>query len=501
MEKSCNYEPLKDAIIDGIVNIWPVHQVAQFFRNKAAEWDFQVDTMNSRRRTALDLLVCKTRSERDNEVIKLLLELGADPLWKDYDEKTTLCRLMRRNEDTELMIRCLDKIEDINVTLDAVGVNALYMAVDKENVTLLLYLVRRNLIVNITSLRGRSPLHEAVTSKNLSISWILLKHGADVNIKDVDGETPIFAALEGNDSIEQIDMLLRHGADLKATDNAGRTPLHALCANEFGINIDILKLLLDYGADPNAADSMGRTPLEGCIRNDATYMDDQNSLMVAELLIEYGASVNARNSFDQTLLHVAARSGPCTFVKYLIHKGADTNAVDGQGMTFLELLKPRGPCWRKVLQILVLKHFGKSHLGLNLERLISANVEFHQFVFRARLELTIFSDRHTEDFCPSRLDLMTSDEKRATRLCENVDLRSALSRTNFAIYPIYGKRLRVKYEEGCRRARAEAAAKDFFFEISKGRLHSYAAGDIIQFIPTECLMNLEVVYQDMAKRK
>ncbi|XP_044765744.1 putative ankyrin repeat protein RF_0381 [Coccinella septempunctata] len=376
------------------------------------------------------------------------------------------------------------------------------MAVDKENVTLLLYLVRRNLIVNITSLRGRSPLHEAVTSKNLSISWILLKHGADVNIKDVDGETPIFAALNGNDSVEQIDMLLRHGADLKATDNASRTPLHALCASEVGINIDILKLLLDYGADPNAADSMGRTPLEGCIRNDAAYMDVQNSLMVAELLILYGASVNARNSFDQTLLHVAARSGPCTFVMYLVHIGADTNAVNGQGITFLELLKPRRHCWRKVLQMVVLKHFiSKSDLGLNLERSIHANVECHKFVVRARIELTILSDRLTEDFCPSRFDLMTSDEKRATRLCENVGLRSALSRTNFAIYPIYGKRLRVKYEEGCRRARAEAAAKDFFFEISKGRLHSYAAGDIIQFIPTECLMNLEVVYQDMAKRK
>ncbi|XP_044758829.1 ankyrin-1-like [Coccinella septempunctata] len=500
MERRCLYKPLKESIIYDIVHVWSVQKVADFLRNHAAEWDFQADTMNSRRRTALDILVAKIRSERDNEVIRLLLEFGANPLWRDSEGKTTLSRIMRHTNDTELIITFLEKVEDINVTLDAMGANPLYIAVDKEKVEVLQYIMSRNPLLNITIHRGVSPLHDAVLARNPNISRILLENGADVNIQDDDGETPIFTALNGNDSIEQINILLQYGADLKAQDNMGRTPLHMLCASEVGIRLDILKLLLESGADPRATDAVGRTPLESYTRNDITYRDVKHSVVVTDMLMDYGAQLNVRNVHDQTLLHVAAMSCPCTFIRYIIHKGADTNALNGQGVTFLEHLKLRGACWRKVLQMLLLKEFlGKFNFGENLQHTIQTHDQFSIYVDGARRELALLSDPHRDSDCPSRFDLLISREKRAVRLCENPGLRLAMSGMDVDQFPIFGERLKTQYDDACRRASGEAAAEEFFFEISNGRLDRYASWHIIKFLPNDSLWNVQKCYQDMMR--
>lgn len=66
--------------------------------------------------------------------------------------------------------------------------------------------------VNWTDSEGRTALHMAVDRNNLEIVEFLIKHGANLNIQDHEGSTPLhYAAL--CEHKEMCATLLSHGAD------------------------------------------------------------------------------------------------------------------------------------------------------------------------------------------------------------------------------------------------------------------------------------------------
>ena len=98
---------------------------------------------------------------------------------------------------------------------------------------------------------GRTPLHDAVTSHGigkLELVHVLLDNDADAGARDRDGWTPLhFAA--ARDSVDVVRLLLDAGADVDAENDNGDTPLieatkSSPCA------LEMIALLRDHGADP-----------------------------------------------------------------------------------------------------------------------------------------------------------------------------------------------------------------------------------------------------------
>lgn len=123
---------------------------------------------------------------------------------------------------------------------DADGVNALYLACDKEQPAVAKLLVARGADVNLTPRHRSTPLQVSIyrgfDSYTLKpqpgypdLIKLLLEKGAQVDSVDVDGNTPLIAAAE-KDDVATLHLLLQRGADLAHTNNNGWTALERAVA-------------------------------------------------------------------------------------------------------------------------------------------------------------------------------------------------------------------------------------------------------------------------------
>ncbi|UKZ83793.1 hypothetical protein TrVFT333_011606 [Trichoderma virens FT-333] len=105
---------------------------------------------------------------------------------------------------------------------------------------------------------GRTPLSYATRRGHEAVVELLVKSGKiDLEAKDEDGQTPLLLAFKkGNEATAKL--LIESNADLEAKDKFGRTLLS--WAAEYRHEA-VVKLLLDKGADLEAKDNDGRTPL------------------------------------------------------------------------------------------------------------------------------------------------------------------------------------------------------------------------------------------------
>lgn len=104
---------------------------------------------------------------------------------------------------------------------------------------------------------GDTPLTEAAKSYDTRSLEILLDHGAKVNEADNVGNTPLLnAALNANPAAVKI--LLARGASLKAMSRLGMTPLTAAAMRN---DREIVKAMLAAGANPRETDNGGSSAL------------------------------------------------------------------------------------------------------------------------------------------------------------------------------------------------------------------------------------------------
>ncbi len=115
-------------------------------------------------------------------------------------------------------------------------------------------------LVNMTDVRGNSPLHSATLSDNeLLINLLLSVKDINVNVHNSKGETPLYlAAVHDRGAI--LESLIKDGADLCARTNKGETPL----IGSLRYGGETIKILLDSkGIESciNIQDSKGNTAL------------------------------------------------------------------------------------------------------------------------------------------------------------------------------------------------------------------------------------------------
>jgi ankyrin repeat protein len=150
------------------------------------------------------------RHDEHLEVMRLLLENGADVHARDQD-KDTVSHLAAADGD----------VEALQVLLE-------YKAA-----------------INARGYQNWTPLHNASFSGRIQAVELLLKYKADVNVQDSDDNTPLILASRYA-SVEVVRLLLKYEADVGIRDRYGKTAFQAATRRR---GHEIAPLLLEHGAE------------------------------------------------------------------------------------------------------------------------------------------------------------------------------------------------------------------------------------------------------------
>ena len=306
---------------------------------------------------------------RDNEVVKMLLENGADPNFVCKNRYLPLYyALVDGNENTiDVLLKhgaSLDLVlkETADVLQKVIKNNAI--TTGKNNIVEML--LEHGAAPNSTDKYDYTPIETAIHESKEDIVKTLLEHGANPNIVKKDDTSLLYiGVLLGNTEI--VKMLLEHGANPNQANQKGEIPLHAL--NNRKSKPSIAKLLLDKGSEVNKINNKGETPLDvafdseikallrfyGAKTGDELKQENstdfprvqqkqflQSATSMQENLAETqkgpkqspvtftgnSLAVNAPDQFGETPLLKAVKKGQVEKVKDLIAQGADVNFVD-----------------------------------------------------------------------------------------------------------------------------------------------------------------------------
>lgn len=158
--------------------------------------------------------------------------------------------------------------------------NILTCSVEKNKYDLVVYLLSKNINIDVHGKNGWTALMYAVNNSNEDMVKLLLSENANVNSRNGNGGTALMlASYNGNENI--VKLLLSKNVDINAQDYDGWTPLMIAVSRN---NENIVKLLLP-DADVNLQNNNGSTALtlannENIIRilnaKNKNYMTRQN---------------------------------------------------------------------------------------------------------------------------------------------------------------------------------------------------------------------------------
>ena len=320
----------------------------------------------SHRRSEITALMQATLI-KSAEIVKLLIEHGADVHYKDDGDDNLICTTF---EDLDKMVDVSSEDNKFAFLLDYIeerqksGGQELseeemmqFMAQFDEKKAqnsakekaqqklqeaedILIMLLKAG--VNIEEEMGRlkeTPLAYMAWFGEVNAVRLLLKHGANANSRDGDGRTPLMhvASMVHDERGPQIvKMLLEHGAAVNAQDNAGATALMIAAENaeEHNHCLEVMKLLLDAGADMNivAENLNGGTALHTAF-SFASQINEYDA--PSDLLLSRGANINIQDKNGWTVLMDMVNEQDLRIVKKLLEKGADVNVKTNEGFTAL----------------------------------------------------------------------------------------------------------------------------------------------------------------------
>lgn len=173
---------------------------------------------------------------QESDLVRLLLELGADVNYKAPNERTALSYLFSLPCPAVFLEETLKLFMEYNVDINVTGKNG-------------------ESLINMF-LTGRS-----YPSGSLEILKLLIDKGVDVNCTSP--EPPLICALRYNASLSVIKTLLEAGADPDAANERNEFPLFIAVnvPEEYGAETEIIRTILDYTKDVNQRGPNGKTAL------------------------------------------------------------------------------------------------------------------------------------------------------------------------------------------------------------------------------------------------
>jgi|GEM_PF-5397758 len=165
---------------------------------------------------------------------------------------------------------------------------------------------------------------KAALEGNLDAIKSLVDQGADVNIKDKDDLTPLHNAVKKG-HVEVVKYLVSQGANVHAWSERGSTPINIAIYNP---NLEIAEFLFSKGARVFSDELFGPV--------------GRGDLERIKFLVSMGAKLDVKARRGRTLLHHAVEHGfnseqLLETVKYLVSQGLDVNAKDDENYTPLHI--------------------------------------------------------------------------------------------------------------------------------------------------------------------
>jgi ankyrin repeat protein len=327
----------------------------------------------------------------NTDVIKCLIELGADMYKENMYGKTALCiavengklevlqyleekganfdfqnkvgyaplHCVAKETDFEMFRYVAERCSNIDV-VDSNGDTPLMYAALEGSLHKVKYLIeKRNANVCVCNKTRNTPHHYAAKSGELRlIAYLFKRFGNRCNIRNDEGESPLITAAV-NRQWPTVIKLSRMHANLHAKKHNGMTVLHI--ASEQG-KVEVVAWLLQkrFSVDKRTAAGNsvvhiacqnGALPLlkyfsETCVNFDVINRSGDSPLHFAVLhnhadIVEYllnkNVNVNQQNSEDSAPLHIAVKNSRLDIVKVLVDGGADVTLHDIQHRTPLYL--------------------------------------------------------------------------------------------------------------------------------------------------------------------
>ncbi|KAF3363139.1 hypothetical protein PHSC3_000325 [Chlamydiales bacterium STE3] len=258
------------------------------------------------------------------EIIKLLVQRGADPYKWDKSEESPI-EIAIREKSVSKILAFIEGGMNLNHT-DKKGQTPLHLAASYGTPEIIKLLVQRGAEPCISDKKSQTPLDIAVSDDTPEIIKLLVQHGADPYKCGQYKQSPIERAIREK-SVSKILAFIEGGMNLNNPDKDGQTPLHIAVWHG---TPEIIKLLVQRGADPCIADKDGQTPLHLA----AQY---GNSKSIKLLIQQGGMNLNQSNKKGQTALHLAAMCDNPKSINLLIQYGAAPSILDNQGYSPLML--------------------------------------------------------------------------------------------------------------------------------------------------------------------
>ena len=213
----------------------------------------------------IEALIAKRNEFRTEGIKKFVTEYKESTKTKmlsDVDKQ--LFRELMEEISVENLIKIMELIDfrgaDVNAREEKTDGTPLHFAMAKNDVPLIIYLIKKGANINFQNSYKTAPIHTGVFNKSYEAVDCLIKKGADLTLTQSDGFPPLHCAIIQED-YKMVKLLVEGGADLNSFDNrkdSYGTPLHWASTIQ---DIRIIEYLIEKGADLEAKDNSGKTPL------------------------------------------------------------------------------------------------------------------------------------------------------------------------------------------------------------------------------------------------
>ena len=292
-----------------------------------------------------DTLFLRAAGTGDLEIVRLLLEVGANPNVADRDGRSPLFYGAGASEE---LVRELLRHGANPDAVDERGDCVLHKLAEAGAAGALERLIKRGADPNLRNGSRRTALHVAANAGRAACVTTLLAHGADATLLDHLGRTPVAIALrEGRRGTgEVLEALRSAGVEFNPKSKAFSGRLARAAGEDDRALVDTL---LDMGVAPNASSAMVNAL---CSKRGAAivpllkagaeveeqpllqFIRKRESLdLLCELLEGDFLSIEAVERSGLAPLHIAAQRNHLPLAKQLISKGANVNVEDDHKIT------------------------------------------------------------------------------------------------------------------------------------------------------------------------